>query len=122
MKAKLLKLVTLPLLFATTSCGGYTFVGCIRNETPSVFRAEYKSFDGKHDGTLNVKNDGAIKVAIVTTSGKLSVTIQNNATNDIPYVGNIEENMNFDVNVVAGKYTITLNAINHSGSYSFTCE
>lgn len=119
MKKKLFKLLMVPFLGGITGCGSSVlFKMSVLNENENAIVRTYDYFNGEFTHKKTINKTTAIKVAVITKSGKLSIDIKDSNLTSY-YTGNITENASFNVNVPEGKYTFTLSAEEHSGSYSF---
>ncbi len=94
-----------------------TKLGYVGTSTTRKMEARYSKINGKFKQNLNIQ-DGALDIDIVTKSGNLNVTITDSEGNVI-----FEEQLGegeFTYSIpMEGKARITLEADNHSGSYSF---
>lgn len=81
--------------------------------------ATYSKFNGYKKTTLKLKNDEekTVNVDIETTKGEIDLTITHE-DGTVAYEGDNLETSTFEVNLdKEGKYTIRIDADDHSGSY-----
>lgn len=120
-------LLLLTLALPMTACesalrsSGTTFM-CVSTETSESFSMSYEKFDGMKQYRLKTKQDNAaVWVNIETESGTLSVKVTSADKSDtLVYEAENLQTGDFAFTVPeAGKYTVTVTADEHSGSYSF---
>lgn len=122
MKKKITIILTLVLMIGllvgcTVSHG--TLKNSIENDSSHRISATYDKFDGYKKTTLEVESDEekTVNVDIETKKGELDLTITDEDGNAV-YEEEDLETSTFDVTLdKEGKYTIRVDADNHSGSY-----
>ena len=121
MKAKTLRLLTLPLLLGMTACDteSGTYFLCITKNTENSISKEYDKFTGKSNFERTFKVETTIDVVTTTKSGNLLLKISSNDDGKEYYSGNLTEDFSFKVNVPSGKYSLHVEGTEHSGSYKF---
>ena len=115
------------IMILLTGCSGsWVIINGFTYNTPTKISMRYDRFDGYKTKTLDVEagETVVVSVKVVTNSGLLDAFIaKDNNTNDCSYQGNDIPTSSFTVNLTSeGKYTIRVDADNHSGSFSFEWE
>jgi hypothetical protein len=123
MKARKLKLLTLPLLLAMCGCSDTetgTFFLCISSKTTNSVSKSYDKFEGKCTYNRDFKNETVVSVVTTTKSGTLVLKVYNTDTSEEYYTGNLTEDFSFTVTVPSGKCTMSVEGKEHSGSFEFS--
>ena len=123
MKTKVLSLLTLPLLFGMCGCKDVesgTYFLCISTKTSTSISKSYEKFNGHATYNREFNNETTISIVTTTKSGKLVLKVTNTNTDTEYYAGNLTQDFSFTVNVPEGKYSLYVEAEEHSGSYEFS--
>lgn len=118
MKRFLILLLTALLLTGCVS-GSYVTKRSVANQNSHSFSMRYNYFNGTKVYTINAKEENlAVKVDIQSDSGDLAITIAKDG--EAPaYTGNQIPTSSFTVYLKEpGKYTVTVTAQKHCGSFS----
>lgn len=121
---KRILITLLALLMLLSGCtGSYTTKMSVENRNSHSFSMRYDYFNGTKVYTIDAKEEHlAVKVDIVSDSGELAVTIAKGGETPA-YTGNQIPTSSFTVYLSdPGKYTVTITAQKHAGSYSFDWE
>lgn len=104
-----------------TGCVSGSFVtrGCVTKQTSTGISMKYRSFDGCKTFSLRIDGENPeIWVEIRSDSGSFGLTIED-ADGNKYYSGNELPTSSFTVVLPqSGKYTVTVTARKHSGSFS----
>lgn len=114
----------LALLMLLSGCtGSFVTKSSKENQNSHSFSMRYSYFNGTKVYTIDAKEEKlAVKVDIVSDSGDLAITIAKDG--EAPaYTGNQIPTSSFTVYLAEpGRYTVTVTANAHTGSYSFDWE
>ena len=112
----------LALLLLLTGCGrgSYRTVMSVAQQNSHSFSMRYELFDGEKVYTIKAGDQKvAVAVSVETQSGNLAITIAKDGEEPV-YSGHHLLTTDFVVYLnEPGKYTVTLSAQDHSGSYYF---
>ena len=112
------KLLFLSIFLVSCTTNDTKFINCISSRSDTYFNAKYDYFSGSKTYKIELKENNSIKVEIVTYDGILKINVYDNTSSY--YQGNIDQNMNFSLNLNKGKYQVELKSDKHQGSYSFS--
>lgn len=127
MKKVLCLLLVAAMALPLTGCdealvsSGTTFM-CVSNQTSESFSMSYEQFDGMKQYRLKTRQDHTtVRVDVETESGSLSVKVTAaDGRDELTYVAENLQTGSYAFEVPnAGKYTVTVTADEHSGSFSF---
>ena len=127
MKRAFLAVLVAAMLLMMAGCegalvsSGTTFM-CVSTETSESFSMDYEQFNGSKQYRLKTRQDGTtVRVDVETESGTLSVKVTAAGSKDeLVYSADDLQTGSFTFHVPeAGKYTVTVTADKHSGSFSF---
>ncbi len=88
------------------------------------WKADYVKFNGYKERYISISGEGehTFSVEIVTDSGELGLTIKDSEGEEC-YTGNDLQSASFTVGVDSpGKYTVRVDADNHTGSFNVEWE
>lgn len=125
-KTFLTSIITLIAVLCILGCttGSYTFINSNENSESEFWNASYDKFNGykQREITISGEGDHAFTVEIVTNSGKLGLSIEDDDGKSL-YNGNELPSSSFEVIANGeGKYTIRLDADNHNGGFDIKWE
>ena len=121
-------LIALMVLIVLTgcTCGSFTVLKSSELNTPTMMSMSYEKFNGFKQRQIKVLEDETlvISVNIVTEAGSIDAYVaKDNDTSNSTYEGNDIPTSSFIVTLTEpGKYTIRVDAENHTGSYSFSWD
>ena len=108
------------------TCGSFTVLRGSELNTPTKMSMSYEKFSGFKQRNIEVSEDETlvISVNIVTNGGSIDAYIaRDNDTANSTYEGKDIPTSSFTVTISKpGKYTLRVDARNHTGSYSFSWE
>lgn len=114
------------LVFSGCTRGSQVTVMSKEHNTSTMMSMTYKKFSGYKETNVTVKEGEPVKidVNIVTKDGTISAYIaKDDDKTDCSYEGNDIQTSTFTITLSdPGKYTIRVDAKNHSGSYEFSWE
>ena len=128
LKKNLYLLITLILLAVLTgcTCGSFTILNGSELNTSTKMSMSYEKFNGFKQRNIEVREDETlvISVNIVTEAGSIDAYVaKDNDTTNSTYTGKDIPTSSFTVTITKpGKYTIRVDAQNHTGSYSFSWD
>ncbi len=111
-------------LAGCTAKSGYSALVMDEDSGDNYWEASYEKFDGYKERYISISGEGAhtFSVEIVTESGGLGLTIKDSEGEEC-YTGNDLQSASFTVGVDSpGKYTLRVDADNHTGSFNVEWE
>lgn len=122
----LYSIIIIMLMLSGCTRGSQTTIMSKEHNTPTMMSMTYKKFSGYKETNITVKDGEPIKVDvnIVTKDGTINAYIaKDDDKTNCSYEGNDIQTSTFTVTLSdPGKYTIRVDAKDHSGSYEFSWE
>ncbi len=104
--------------------GGYSALIMNEHSGDNYWEASYEKFDGYKERYVTISGEGShtFTVEIVSNSGALGLTVEDSEGEEF-YTGNDLPSASFTVGVDSpGKYTVRVDADDHTGSFNIKWE